>query len=41
LRQQRIDVDARGAWLRFCPDVLTTRLELERAASALDALTRT
>jgi kynureninase len=35
LKEQGIDVDARGAWLRLCPDVLTTRLELERAAIAL------
>lgn len=41
LHEQGIDVDARGAWLRLCPDVLTTRLELERAATALHALTLT
>jgi kynureninase len=39
LCRQGIDVDARGAWLRLCPDVLTTRPELERAATALHALT--
>ena len=35
LGDRGIDVDARGPWLRLCPDVLTTRLELERAADAL------
>jgi kynureninase len=35
---QGIDVDARGPWLRLCPDVLTTTAELQRAASALGAL---
>jgi kynureninase len=39
LHEQGIDVDARGNWLRLCPDVLTTRLELERATTALHALT--
>lgn len=41
LHRQGIEVDARGEWLRLCPDVLTTRLELERSAGALAALTRT
>jgi kynureninase len=40
LDRQGIDVDARGPWLRLCPDVLTTLQELERAADALGALTR-
>lgn len=35
-----IDVDARGSWLRLCPDVLTTADELERAAEALAAVCR-
>lgn len=33
-----IDVDARGTWLRLCPDVLTTSEELERAAATLAEL---
>jgi kynureninase len=35
LRERGIDVDARGDWLRLCPDVLTTRRELRIAAEAL------
>jgi kynureninase len=38
LGEQGIDADARGPWLRLCPDVLTTGTELERAATALRAL---
>ena len=30
--------DARGEWLRLCPDVLTTDAELEAAATALAAI---
>jgi kynureninase len=30
-----VDVDARGAWLRLCPDVLTTLDEISRAADVL------
>jgi kynureninase len=37
LREQGVDVDARGEWLRFCPDLLTTTRELESAARALAA----
>jgi kynureninase len=33
LKQKNIAVDARGEYLRICPDILTTRAELERAAS--------
>jgi kynureninase len=33
LKQKNITVDARGDYLRICPDILTTRAELERAAS--------
>ena len=33
-----IDVDARGDCLRLCPDVLTTRAELERAVEALASI---
>jgi kynureninase len=40
LDQRGIDVDARGEWLRLCPDVLTTQDELNQAADALEALTR-
>jgi hypothetical protein len=32
--------DARGPWLRLCPDVLTTDDELVRAADALSAVVR-
>jgi len=32
-----VDVDARGSFLRLCPDVLTTDDELVRAADALAA----
>lgn len=32
-----IDADARGGWLRLCPDVLTTEEEMVRAAEALAA----
>jgi kynureninase len=35
MRTQGIEVDARGPWLRLCPDVLTTREELEQAAGVL------
>jgi kynureninase len=37
LRERGIDVDARGEWLRLCPDLLTTTRELESAATALAA----
>ena len=40
LGEQGIDVDARGAWLRLCPDVLTGADELQRAAAALAAVCR-
>jgi hypothetical protein len=30
--------DARGAWLRLCPDVLTTDDELVRAADGVAAV---
>ena len=35
LRAQGVITDARGEWLRLCPDVLTTDDELVRAAAAL------
>ena len=35
-----IDVDARGRWLRLCPDVLTGDEELVRAADTLAARDR-
>ena len=38
LDERGIDVDARGEWLRLCPDVLTTEDELRHAAAALAAL---
>ena len=36
-----IVTDARGEWLRLCPDVLTTQAELERAADELAAVAGT
>ena len=38
LAARGIVTDARGPWLRLCPDVLTTRTELERAANELAAV---
>jgi len=35
LAERGIVTDARGQWLRLCPDVLTTQHELERAAHEL------
>ncbi|HVF63836.1 MAG TPA: aminotransferase class V-fold PLP-dependent enzyme [Casimicrobiaceae bacterium] len=35
LGRQDIDVDARGRFLRICPDLLTTREQLEKVANAL------
>ena len=35
MKSAGIDVDARGPWLRLCPDVLTSGEEIERAAEAL------
>jgi kynureninase len=35
LAERGIVTDARGEWLRFCPDVLTTDAELRAAAAAL------
>jgi kynureninase len=35
LRARGVDVDARGEWLRLCPDLLTTMAELDAAATAL------
>jgi kynureninase len=35
LEARGIVTDARGEWLRFCPDVLTTEAELRAAADAL------
>ena len=32
LRERRVKTDARGDYLRLCPDILNTRAELERAA---------
>jgi len=37
LAQDRIQVDARGTYLRICPDILNSRAELERAASFLQS----
>ena len=35
LAKQGINVDARGDYLRLCPDILNSRAELERAAATL------
>jgi kynureninase len=40
LAERGIATDARGEWLRLCPDVLTTEVELARAAAALGELAR-
>ncbi|HVN34309.1 MAG TPA: aminotransferase class V-fold PLP-dependent enzyme [Casimicrobiaceae bacterium] len=40
LRTRGIVTDARGEWLRFCPDVLTTDAELQAAAAALADVAR-
>jgi kynureninase len=38
LRKRKIKTDARGAYLRLCPDILSSNEELERAAATLGAL---
>jgi kynureninase len=38
MKERGIKVDARGDYLRLCPDILNTRVELERAAGALKDL---
>ena len=38
LERRRIKVDARGEYLRICPDILTSRAELEQAAEAINEL---
>jgi kynureninase len=38
LATRGIVTDARGEWLRLCPDVLTTNAELARAAHELAAV---
>ena len=40
LESRGIVTDARGEWLRLCPDVLTTEAELEAAAAALAEIIR-
>jgi len=40
LETRGVITDARGEWLRLCPDVLTTDAELQRAASALAEVAR-
>jgi len=40
MRAAGIDVDARGPWLRLCPDVLTTSGEIARAADVLAGCVR-
>ena len=38
LKQRGVKTDARGDYLRLCPDILNAREELERAAATLGAL---
>ena len=38
LEARGVVTDARGEWLRFCPDVLTTDAELKAAAAALSEI---
>ncbi len=40
LKARGVVVDARGPYLRLCPDILTTGAELDAAAAALGALAR-
>jgi kynureninase len=40
LAERGVKTDARGPWLRLCPDVLTTTDELDRSAAALAAARR-
>ncbi len=40
LAERGVVTDARGAWLRLCPDVLTTTDELDRSAAALASVYR-
>jgi len=40
LAARGVVTDARGEWLRLCPDVLTTEAELATAAAALGAVAR-
>jgi kynureninase len=40
LEEQGIKTDARGEYLRLCPDILNPRAELERAAATLGSLLR-
>jgi kynureninase len=35
LERKNVKVDARGEYLRFCPDILNSRAELERAAATV------
>jgi kynureninase len=38
LAERGVHTDARGPWLRLCPDVLTTDDEMTRAAEAVSAV---
>ena len=40
LEKQGVKTDARGEYLRLCPDILNSRAELERAAATLGAALR-
>ncbi len=38
LGKRKVKVDARGEYLRICPDILNSRADLEQAANALKEL---
>jgi len=40
LRANDVVVDARGPWLRLCPDIVTTRAELDVAVAMLTGVQR-
>lgn len=40
LREHGVNTDARGAFVRLCPDVLTTQAQLERAAELIGKVLR-
>lgn len=40
LEKKGVKIDARGEYLRLCPDILTSRAELERAADVIEQMLR-
>ncbi|HEY5896861.1 MAG TPA: aminotransferase class V-fold PLP-dependent enzyme [Burkholderiales bacterium] len=40
LEKKGVKIDARGEYLRICPDILTSRAELERAADVIEQMLR-